>query len=517
MNVSKSGYVSLAWGQRRPASGGRRIPLADGDAREIAIDLPRAGVITGMVVNDRGEPVIGTGVVAARVLSLGGGRTARSIGGTATDDRGIYRFHSLQPGQYIVCAAPDNQHAMSDRGRLRLDVDLLRRARAGAAGRSEAEQRSLDARLADLEARLQHAAAEPARGLAPACVPSAGPRLGSTISIAPGEERTSVDLRLERTRLTAIEGSVNVPADVDPRQVQVMLGNTNELMPFSGRGATAVDENGSFLFADLAPGEYRLVARTRAEPLPPPGAPRTQPAEHRTPFLWAQADLLVDGTDLTGLVLELQPGFTVSGEVVFQGTSPRPPDPSRLQVAANPVHQPAMAAELAQQVSAHVDEAGRFTLANVLPGTYRIGTAAAGWHLLSVMAGEQDVLDFPLDVRTSVSGVVITLSDRMAEISGSVTDSRGAPAWDHDVLLFPVDSRYWTSPSRRTRVSRSERDGSFRMPGLPAGDYYIIASPDIPVNDLNLPDAFEEFGALATRVTLREGERRRLSLRASGG
>ncbi len=50
INASKSGFVSLQYGQRRPSERGTPVEVADGETVEkVTIALPRGGVITGRI------------------------------------------------------------------------------------------------------------------------------------------------------------------------------------------------------------------------------------------------------------------------------------------------------------------------------------------------------------------------------------------------------------------------------------------------------------------------------------
>lgn len=518
--VSKNGYVQTMWGQRRPRGSARTILLADGERREITIDLPRAGVITGLVVNDRGEAMVGVGVQALHVASQGGERRFQQVGGTATDDRGIYRIHSLQPGDYIVCATPENHDAMSDAQRLRRDLQMMRTVRVGPVASPEAARKQLDERIAQLEAQLGAASGEPVRGYGPSCVPGYRPD-GAVIAVAPGDERHSVDLRLERTPLAAIEGTIVAPPGIRPEHVMIMLSARHEALPFSGRGVMQ-DDQGRFSAAGLAPGDYRLQARTRpagsmtSYRVGPQGAPTQPDPGPAVPPMYAELDVHVDGTDVTDLTLELQSALTISGEVVFEGTSRPRPRLTALQVGATPFRLTPFRPVLAEPAQGTVDESGRFTIAGVMPGTYRLGTGADGWGLHSVMAGDRDVLDFPLEIGSGqhVTGVVITLTDRLTEIAGTVTDSRGKPALDHSIAIFPADSRYWTTPSRRMRLIPPGPDGRFAFRGLPAGEYRLATLLDFDMSDWASPEHLEQLSAGATTVTLRDGERKEVALRA---
>ena len=67
----------------------------------------------------------------------------------------------------------------------------------------------------------------------------------------------------------------------------------------------------------IAPGRYML--RARAEPAA--GGPPTT--------LWASEELDVNGRDISGLVLRLQPAMSVTGKLVFDSTTLPLPDPTR--------------------------------------------------------------------------------------------------------------------------------------------------------------------------------------------
>src|SRR5688572_7105764 len=107
VSVSKGGFVEIAYGQKRPFEGGKVLDLAEGQTIEkVDVSLPRAGVITGQVLDEFGEPVTGARVMAMRYRYMGGQRRLSGMGpGDTTDDIGQYRLHGLAPGEYFVSAA----------------------------------------------------------------------------------------------------------------------------------------------------------------------------------------------------------------------------------------------------------------------------------------------------------------------------------------------------------------------------------------------------------------------------
>ena len=103
LTASKAGYVDIAYGAKRPGRPGTPIQLADGQKLEKAhITLPRGSIVTGIVVDENGEPSTGTQVRVLRYVMRQGERTLQQVGQDQTDDRGIYRIFGLQPGEHIV-------------------------------------------------------------------------------------------------------------------------------------------------------------------------------------------------------------------------------------------------------------------------------------------------------------------------------------------------------------------------------------------------------------------------------
>ena len=90
MTASKAGYVDIAYGAKRPGRPGTPIQLAEGQKLEKAnITLPKGSVVTGVVIDENGEPSPGTAVRVMRYIMRTGERTLQSAGQDQTDDRGL--------------------------------------------------------------------------------------------------------------------------------------------------------------------------------------------------------------------------------------------------------------------------------------------------------------------------------------------------------------------------------------------------------------------------------------------
>jgi len=108
---------------------------------------------------------------------------------------------------------------------------------------------------------------------------------------------------------------------------------------------------------------------------------------------------------------------------------------------------------------------------------------------------------------------VITLSNVTTELSGAVSDSRGAPSLDHTVVVFAADDRFWTKRSRRFLADRPDTHGDYHFSGLPAGEYIIaLVDPDVEMRPpASLLQALRPTGQ---HVILRDGLRMRVNLRS---
>src|SRR4029078_1993052 len=88
-----------------------------------------------------------------------------------------------------------------------------------------------------------------------------------------------------------------------------------------------------------------------------------------------------------------------------------------------------------------------------------------------------DVKEMELEVgRQGVSGIEIEMTNRLQELSGSVTDGDGKMATDYSVGIFAQERSRWAAPfNRYGATGRPGADGQFKVSTLPAGDYYAIA------------------------------------------
>ena len=531
LNANKPGHLSVSYGQRRPGLQGTQIQLSEGQKFQAQLQIPRASVITGTVLDENGEATPNTPVRALRYVTQAGRRTLQSTGSGSTDDRGIYRMFGLQPGDYVVCATPRN-NAMSDGDRVQMELQGLRQEIETTARTNEVAARALQERLAAVQsAAAQQPAEESVAGYAPVCYPgTTSPASATAVPVGIGEERSNIDFQLQLVPMARVEGTVINSSGAQLQGLQVTLTDPNQGTPAVGANTSArADAEGRFRINNVAPGNYRLTARAQIRGPQPPrgagavnaemnggrgGAPDAQRPEPIT--LWGSADVTVDGRPVSNVMLALQNGMSVSGQLTFEGSSAPPADLTRIRVSITS----ADAGPLSANAAARLDANGRFMLTSVPPGRYRISAGGApSWFVESAVVGGQDALDFPFEVKPnqSLGGLVITMTDRQTEISGSVVDDRNQPAVDYTLVVFPADPKYWGGTTRRIQTIRPGTDGRYTSRNLPPGDYKIGTVLEVEPGAASDPQFLQQLDSSALRVTIAAGEKKTQDIRIGSG
>jgi hypothetical protein len=292
--------------------------------------------------------------------------------------------------------------------------------------------------------------------------------------------------------------------------------------------------DGTFTISNVPPGRYVAVARAGGRG---GGDPKT-----------AMQSLVVNGQNLAGVTLMLQGGATLSGNITVESSgTPAPTDYSgfRVDVAVvsplpfggGPGGGGGGRGGLAGGAG-RAQKNGAFQIGNLLPGKHYIRIAGGGaggqgqgqgrggqgqgqaqaqgqWTLKSVLVGGQDVTDQPVDIKPgqNLDNVTIVLTDRSTEVTGTVRDTKNAPMPAITVIAFSTDQQYWRAQSRQIQAVRTDATGAFRLRALPPGDYFIVAVDGVEQGEWFDPAYLEQARAAATRLTVREGEKKTQDLR----
>ena len=264
-----------------------------------------------------------------------------------------------------------------------------------------------------------------------------------------------------------------------------------------------VTADGSFTLTNVAPGDMTLQLSVG------PRAPG-EPNEN------GKVPLTVTGADITGVRITTSPGVTVTGTVVFEGTSPRTGDPTpRIFVQdARPNEQ--VFFFNSDQSNGLIADDGSFQVKNIGPGEILFrATTPPAWTLKSVTLNDDDVTDVPTTIaESSKPGTLkVVLTDRVTDVSGAVTGSRGDPLKDYVVIVQPVEAKEGTAATRYVRTARPDQEGRFRIHALPPGRYLAAAVESLEQGREWDPEFSRRVRESGTPFTLAEGQTLTVSLK----
>jgi protocatechuate 3,4-dioxygenase beta subunit len=469
VTAAKAGYVQLQYGQRRAFDTGTPVSVADGESlARVDFALPKGSVIVARIVDEFGEPVAGASVQVQRFQwGQDGQRRLNSVstgvfGLSGTDDHGEIRIFGLMPGEYVLQAT-------------------LRGAPIGIGGGNVADS---------------------SEGFAATFYPGTlSQNEAQPIAVGVGQE-ISVQFAMVASRLARISG-VAVDSEGRPAGGAQITMVTAIGGGFTSYGAGQVAPDGTFSISGIPPGEHSI---------------RLQLTRTGGGGESASIPVVVAG-DVTGLQVNLGAGATISGRVVFDGTSPRTGGPPQLRVSAqqaNPQQQFAfLGATTDPLANGVVDDEGNFKLAGASGRVFLTVPAPPGWILKSVTIDGEDVTDVPIDLngRTALSDVRLTLTDKLTNISGQVSDGRGQPLNDYVVIVQPADQREPVSAARAIRLARPDTRGRFEVRGLRPGRYVATAIEAIEQGRQFSPEFQKELRRGAHDFSVREGEAVTLDLK----
>jgi len=452
--ATKGSFVSMQYGQTRPTEPGKPIQISDNQTVErVDFSLPHGGIITGRILDEYGEPLSDVTVAPQRFQYVQGQRRLVAAGRTVnTDDLGEFRIFGVPPGQYYLQATWRSENFMGPP--------------------SANEQRTSYAPLF-FPGTLEVSQAQ-------------------RLTVGVGSEISDVVMTMKPVKAVRVSGTV-VDSMGRPMNGMLMISQSSGFGFMTG---APVRPDGTFTLTSLSPGEYTITAQQMGNP----------DSEAAT------AKVTVGSEDIVGLQLVGAKPVVVHGRVLVDpaAASSLPP---RLMLQAFPVQMMPM---FGPRVPAPVQDDMTFELKSP-PGLYRVSLlpAGMGWAIRSVRVSATDVTDSGFEIKTNqeVSGLEVELTNKLTTISGLVSNARGATVVDYTTIVFAQDSARWTGNTRYQGSGRPDQDGRFKINGLPAGEYYIIALDRLESGEAGDPEFLERIRTKASRLSLNEGETKTIDLR----
>jgi len=429
--------------------------LVEGGTAHVTIRLVRAGAIEGRVLDEKGDPVLGAQVNVVRRVAIAGYTTTRTFPGfTATNDLGDFRLSDVPSGEYYVVAMY-TPHERNDQTGMRIGY-----------------------------VTTYYPASRTLRG-------------ARFVKVREGRDTKRINVTMASSRLVRVSvhpvSSTGAPLG---REARLILSRHDPVYLPSSRERYAREERGTFVFDDVSPGDYSLLAASSF---------RKEEA--------AYVNLTVEEHDVA-LNVQTNAGAKVSGRVIVDGQAlgvapgvlPRPVTVS----ASPPAEKYGISYTREWILSANVQGTGRFELTGLRGPMVLYGEIGLG-ALVSIRRGVQEIAGKTLEYvgTETIDDIVVELTRKVATLEVAVTSTKRADDPEAvTVVLFADDPSLWQHGRLQyTRMKASRTPTRERLIRMVPGRYRVIAIHDPDVNFLMSERALlEKLRPFATPVTLVAGE-----------
>jgi hypothetical protein len=256
--AAHNGYIQGAHGQARPLDAFEPVVATVGRTTEIdPIPLFRGGIVSGLVVDDQGDPVVGRVIQVVRRTFRNGFPTlsAVSTGTSRTNDLGAFAIGAVPPGDYLLVASENPDFTPGGDGGFRTTF-------------------------------------YPATTL---------PSEGRPVHVEANRETSGLVIAAIRARPAKVSGMA-VRADGEPALGATIFRSRRYIGVTVGSGSGA-SKDGRFSWEGMSPADYEIWARIDTP------AGREQ----------ALVSLPVSGDDVRDVVLTLRKDVSVRGRIVIDG------------------------------------------------------------------------------------------------------------------------------------------------------------------------------------------------------
>ena len=306
------------------------------------------------------------------------------------------------------------------------------------------------------------------------------------VTVGVSEVKTDLAFSLHVGRVARIRGRVVQESGEPVAGTGVSLAySLGRATVVAGSRVTRTAADGTFEFRDVPGGFYALADQT----------------------------INVTGVDIDDVVIVRKTGSTVTGTVTGDDGGPPPIPTSGVRVLLEaPTGQ---VLPTVRVVSVDTDWSFKLTSLGG-PFLFRLIGLPDGWALGSVRLGDKEITDTPWDVPTGgkeLSGLRLTVTQRVGRVGGTVLDEKGAPTPNATVVVFSEDSEHWIPYSRFIRSVRPGADGRFSVTGLPAGTYRAAARSYIESGQHEDRAFLESIRDQGVRIVLADGAAESVTLR----
>jgi len=454
------GFQQVAFGAPTPDRYPAVLVLGSGEVRQgIELRLRPLGAISGVVLDQNGDPLRGAQIQLLASAWVRGKKTMVRRNGAGSDERGEFRIGGVLAGRYYISAnaqfSPASEiHPEVSLGEVQPELVVGRMWYPNAA------------RIAD---------ARP-------------------LEVKPGEELRDIALQMTTMPAATVHGHIEAPEGITGG-IQVHFVPDEEGSAGLAGARMAFSPNGNFFAERLAPGHYQVVTALQGSD------------EYRG----------VDEVDLQpgpqDIVLHVSKGVALAGRLQVQGAAAG--DLSQYTVTLLP-DEPQWFGR--RRLSAIPKSDGTFVFPAVTPGVWDIGVQPIpkGGYVKSMTLGDQDVLTAEMKITPSssallnivvsgqggaIAGVVKMPEDPIADLAG-----RSSPV----ILLSPTGR--FAEVESFVIVKPAEDGGRYEIRGITPGSYRIFAFDRIEQGAAHDRDFRARIEPLGKALEIHEGEQISLDL-----
>ncbi|MFZ0961250.1 MAG: carboxypeptidase-like regulatory domain-containing protein [Terriglobia bacterium] len=450
LTAERNGFVVQWYGQHTPAEPGATVILSAGEKiPDVTFQLIPAGVITGHVYDQDGEPVVYASVEAMQYAYVNGQRQlVRSLSGQ-TNDLGEFRIFGLSPGQYYVQAILRPRH------------------------------------LEDVKSK---------HGYVPAYYPGVSDvGRAAPIAVRGGDEFSGIDISLQSVHGLTVKGNViNAGCEDTVGGAMVYLLNAYQNLGWMNPPRSA-NAQGTFEISGVTPGSYYLYAML---------------IEEGGRQCFGRQALEVGDADIDGVTLAVAPGVEIKGRLRVEGQTDSDLGSLTVSLLPKTAFMPFGGGGYAPAKSD-----GTFLIKNAYDGDYEINVAnlPENYFVKSARLDGVDVLaaGVTVDSKQAPGSLEIVVNPNGASVDGMISKDQ-QPFQGATVVLVPDPPH--RGEKRLFKSITTDQNGHFVLQGLPPGDYKVFAWEKIEHGAYTIPEVLAPYESLGESVHITEGARNTVQL-----
>lgn len=421
----------------------QKIVVAEGvKEMPVLIRVKRGGAIGGRILYADGEPAINVKVEILRkgdVFENQNRTPSRSQG--ATDDRGVYRFPGLPPGEYTV--------------------RIIEPANTTQIGSNTYESSKLHTYYGD--------------------TPKA--KEAKTIELALGEEKSEINITIPDRKTYRISGIVigksNKNILPNSRLRFIVKGDESVLsyQLVSDYSSFTSDEKGRWTAIDLPAGTYIVTVSPPYDYLMDE-EPKQGKNEPR--FAETKKEIVIEDKDLENVIFELPIAAVISGTVVFEDKREIKDLYVFIYDEEKEISSSTTFNESRYEENKKTPQTRwNFALSDVAEGNYFVNVSSFGaqgdFYVKSIKSGSTDLESAPLQLKEGeeIKNIQIVLATDMGTLKGKVETNNREDIKGWRAVIVSVDK-----PNARNLMWGADvnAEGEFQLKAAP-GDYYLVLQP----------------------------------------